>query len=181
MREGEEGGGTVGRWAHIDITDEKTVERKEKKRKKKHEKNNANYNNKQMAAPGSTLTFLHQVSSHPANTKVRFLGWYTPPPPPNLRVQNLTIHSVTSYDAPSATLTLSHPPSAQTVDVNVALLVTSLQFGALRDGEWVNVIGYTTDSSPVRVDAIMVWSAEGVALGTYERALQERLEGEASM
>lgn len=48
--------------------------------------------------------------------------------------------------------------------------------GAIRNGEWINIIGYTTDGG---VQAIVMWSAQGVDLGVYEKVLKERLEVEA--
>lgn len=134
-----------------------------------------------MSAPGSSLLFLHQVAACPPNTKVRFLGWFVSLalslplsiPPTDSHPNRL---SVKAYDATSATLTLSHPPEPGLVDVNISLVVLTLPFGALRDGEWVNVIGYTTST---RVDAIILWSAAGVRLGVYEQTLREKLEVDA--
>lgn len=54
--------------------------------------------------------------------------------------------------------------------------MATLPFGALRRGEWVNVIGYTAGA---RVDAVMLWSAAGVQLGVYEKTLREKLEVDA--
>lgn len=132
-----------------------------------------------MAAPGSSLLFLHQVAACPPNTKVRFLGWFVslalslPTPPTDSHPNH---PSVKAYDAANATLTLSHPPSPSLVNVNISLVVVTLSFGALRDGEWVNVIGYTAGT---RVDAIMLWPAAGVRLGVYEQTLREKLEADA--
>lgn len=48
-------------------------------------------------------------------------------------------------------------------------------------GAWVNVVGYIQQEQKqkekgkgVRVQALMLWSAEGVKLGEYERAVAER-------
>lgn len=55
--------------------------------------------------------------------------------------------------------------------------------GALRDGEWVNVIGDTQEGEGegegVLVTAITLWSAGGINLGKYEKGVKGRLEADA--
>jgi len=51
--------------------------------------------------------------------------------------------------------------------------------GALRDGEWVNVIGDTQEGEEVLVRAITLWSAGGINLGKYEKGVKGRLEVDA--
>jgi Telomere capping, CST complex subunit len=46
--------------------------------------------------------------------------------------------------------------------------------GALKNGIWVNVIGYVEseeESTEPRVRAVMLWPAPGVDLGNYEQTL----------
>jgi hypothetical protein len=78
------------------------------------------------------------------------------------------------------------------VDVNAVL--ESVTAEELRVGAWVNVVGYVRSwcsgcndhdtlrklrmSSPVYVEAVMVFSAGVVELGEYERVLREALEVE---
>ena len=130
----------------------------------------------------STLTFLSSLPSISAGSKVRFLG------------------CVASYRVSSATLSLQHAyPDSQTDPVvalvNVNLLLESLKREDTQVGAWVNVMGYvdevcdckrglkegTKDEREdsgivqIKVKAIMLWSAGGVKLGEYERALEGRL------
>jgi hypothetical protein len=78
------------------------------------------------------------------------------------------------------------------VDVNAVLEAVTAE--ELRVGAWVNVVGYVRSwgsdrndhdilrklrmSSPVYVEAVMVFSAGVVELGEYERVLREALEVE---
>ncbi|GAA4677010.1 hypothetical protein GCM10025794_22100 [Massilia kyonggiensis] len=76
------------------------------------------------------------------------------------------------------------------VDVNAVL--ESVTAEELRVGAWVNVVGYVRSwdsdggdadalrklrmSSPVYVEAVIVFSAGVIELGEYERVLREALE-----
>lgn len=77
------------------------------------------------------------------------------------------------------------------VDVN--LLLSTLKPTDIQIGEWVNVIGYVEarstemkegkgcrkakqdDKVGIRVQAILLWSAGGVKLAEYEKAVEERI------
>ncbi|RAL09549.1 nuclear telomere cap complex subunit Ten1, partial [Aspergillus homomorphus CBS 101889] len=130
----------------------------------------------------STRSFLSDLPSHPIDSKVRFLG------------------CVRTYLTPTGHLILEHnyphrkppqqPPSVL-VDINAVLeSVTSTE---LRVGAWVSVLGYVrrrrrdaadADAAPafvfpdVYIEAVLVIPAGAVALGEYERILQESLEVE---
>ena len=131
----------------------------------------------------TTLIFLTHLLTHPSGTKIRFLG------------------CVTHYTLRTAILELQHayppPPSHKSVLalVDVNLLLETLKREDTQVGAWVNVVGYVEgvleegktkkkdveegrDEGPtyVRVQAIMLWSAGGVKIGEYERALEGRLK-----
>jgi len=89
------------------------------------------------------------------------------------------LNSIASYDTTNAQLSLSHPPSPVLIKTDVSLLTSSLSMGALRDGEWVNVIGDTQEGEEVLVRAITLWSAGGINLGKYEKGVKGRLEVDA--
>ncbi|PUU83957.1 telomere capping, CST complex subunit-domain-containing protein [Tuber borchii] len=112
--------------------------------------------------PGSKLLPLNQIPSCQPNTRVRFLG------------------CIASYDMTNAQLSLSHPPSSVLIKTDISLLTSSLSMGALRDGEWVNVIGDTQEGGGegVLVTAITLWSAGGINLGKYEKGVKGRLEAD---
>ncbi|KAH0612182.1 uncharacterized protein H6S33_010234 [Morchella sextelata] len=105
------------------------------------------------ATPGSHLILLHQVPSKP-NTKVRFLG------------------CVTTHDPTSPLVHLTHPPSRLAIPVDISLVAPSLPPGSLRDGEWVNVVGYTPPvGEELVVTALLLWGAGALRLGEYERVV----------
>ena len=100
---------------------------------------------------------------------------------------------MTSYSLTTGTLALEHRVSGEThpvealVDVNCVR--ASLGTDQTRFGEWVNVVGYITQTSGqkasssakqmVEVQATLVWSAGPLNLQTYElsvRALFDRQE-----
>ncbi|KAH0548599.1 hypothetical protein GP486_007858 [Trichoglossum hirsutum] len=88
-----------------------------------------------------------------------------------------------------------YPPTAY---VDISLLLSSLKPTDTQFGEWVNVIGYVTEGSllvgssgsdkkdalksrerpSANVQAIMLWSANAIDVGEYEKALEDRLEAE---
>ena len=132
----------------------------------------------------STLTFLSSLPTTPIGSKVRFLG------------------CVTQYALSSAILSLEHDypcshASTTVALVDVNLLLESLKREDTQVGAWVNVIGYvegvvgdgrvvelgegnglSTGGArivEVKVKAVMLWSAGGVRIGEYEKALEERL------
>ncbi|PYI04865.1 hypothetical protein BO78DRAFT_430955 [Aspergillus sclerotiicarbonarius CBS 121057] len=118
----------------------------------------------------STRAFLSDLPSLPLESKVRFLG------------------CVRTYHVQTGHLILEHnyprqkpprePPSVS-VDINAVLATVTSE--ELRVGAWVNVLGYVrrkdavSESSPVYVEAVMVFPAGAVALGEYERILQDSL------
>ncbi len=96
-----------------------------------------------------------------------------------------------------------HIPTVALVDVNVVL--ESLKREDMQVGAWVNVMGYVEGvlkearreqgqgrtglakrngngvregprAVRVRVQAVILWSAEGVKIGEYERTLEEKLK-----
>ncbi|OJJ47550.1 hypothetical protein ASPZODRAFT_131073 [Penicilliopsis zonata CBS 506.65] len=119
----------------------------------------------------SQRVFLSQLSSLPADTKVRFLG------------------CVSAYHVSTGHLILQHnfsrkngDPTIVSVDIN--LLLETMKADDLRIGAWLNVLGYVRvkdrdhlNSSPIAttraiyIEAIMVFSAEAVRIGEYERIL----------
>jgi len=115
----------------------------------------------------SKLLPLSALSSQPSDTKVRFLG------------------CIRHYTPATATLTLTYPPRiGPRAEVNIAVPLPQLDMGSLRDGEWVNVIGCIAESSDkqvVKVDAVMLWSAGGMRIAEYARALEERLRIEEEL
>lgn len=66
--------------------------------------------------------------------------------------------------------------------VDIKLARESMKATDTMRGAWVNVVGYIQPDRKekekgkgrVRVQALMVWSAEGVRVGEYERAVEER-------
>lgn len=66
--------------------------------------------------------------------------------------------------------------------VDIKLVRGSMKATDTMRGGWVNVVGYIQreqkerekEKGGVRVQALMVWSAEGVRLGEYESAVEER-------
>lgn len=66
------------------------------------------------------------------------------------------------------------------VPVDVSVPLPTLPMGFLRDGMWVNVIGFVEKlpdaSPPLRVRAITVWAAGDINLDDYERGVRGRME-----
>lgn len=68
--------------------------------------------------------------------------------------------------------------------MDIGLLVETMKTTDTQIGEWVNVVGYVGDKvyaqgqAGVKVQALMLWSAEGIDLSVYERAVQGRMESE---
>ena len=131
-----------------------------------------------MAANGplpTHLTFLTSLPSHPAGTKVRFLG------------------CVVAYNVHRGLLDLAHayPAAASSSNVlamvDITVIVETMSRKDLEVGAWVNVIGYVQECkgkvrAPMRVgvQAIIIWGAEGVRLGQYEKAVAGRLQMEGA-
>lgn len=101
----------------------------------------------------STRAFLCDLPCLPADTKIRFLGWYVSI---YITTKNkpLTLYlaSVRQYDISVGHLILEHNyprnkagPSVVPVDVNAIL--EDLTAEVLRVGSWVNVLGYVRDSA----------------------------------
>ncbi|KAI3000345.1 hypothetical protein CBS147345_8878 [Aspergillus niger] len=133
----------------------------------------------------STRAFLSDLPSHPVSSKVRFLGC--------VRTYNIqTGHLILEHNYPRQKPPLE-PPSVA-VDINAVLeTVTSEELSV---GAWVNVLGYVrrnrrsddddsalsqSNPNPVYVEAVMLFPAGAVALGEYERILQEALGVERRM
>jgi len=75
--------------------------------------------------------------------------------------------------------------------VNLALLGATVKSTDTQVGEWVNVIGTVQEpiarnrekgepstGKEVRVEAVMLWSADGIRLGEYEKAVEGRKASE---
>ncbi|EAL88354.1 conserved hypothetical protein [Aspergillus fumigatus A1163] len=101
-------------------------------------------------------------------------------------------HLILEHDYPRRrfSTTAGTEPASVAVDVNAVL--ESVTAEELRVGAWVNVVGYVRSwdsdggdadalrklrmSSPVYVEAVIVFSAGVIELGEYERVLREALE-----
>jgi hypothetical protein len=101
---------------------------------------------------------------------------------------------VNHYDVKTGNLALFHdyPPKQprSLVQVDVTHVVEVVPREALEIGAWLNVVGYVTELKDgqrskhpsqaecldVGVQAILIWSADGLKPGQYERALEMRRE-----
>ncbi|KAL8763081.1 MAG: hypothetical protein Q9184_001041 [Pyrenodesmia sp. 2 TL-2023] len=140
------------------------------------------------------LTFLSDLPTIPPGEKVRFLGCVT-----HYSTVTGTITLQHAYSSTSVPQTIC--PTA-TVDVN--LLLSALKSTDTQVGEWVNVLGYVQglvdNDGAIRrvvgrvgaglrdmnkhkverqigivgVQAVMLWSAGGVRLADYEKAVEMR-------
>ena len=72
-----------------------------------------------------------------------------------------------------------YPPGTnETVRVNIELVLETIQPGLTHVGQWVNVVGYIREgkgSSPVHVQALLVWLTGPLDLGRYEKSLQDQM------
>jgi len=141
----------------------------------------------------STLTLLTSLRSHETGTKVRFLGCVT-----HYHLPTGTLSLQHAY-APSP------PPATSTVAlVDVNLLLEGMKREDTVVGAWVNVVGYVggvlgegkakrnrrakgaegergengEGVVRVRVQAVMLWSAGGLKIGEYEKAVEGRMSNE---
>ncbi|CCD49828.1 hypothetical protein ACHAO1_001983 [Botrytis cinerea] len=124
---------------------------------------------KQYSGPNpSKLILLADLQQFSEGDKVRFLG------------------CVISYNRSSAVLTLEHNfPVGNGIkaSVNVQLLLNSLTHHETRVGEWINVVGYISDTdepqdiktrksgTAITIQAIALWSSGPIQLDAYERSL----------
>ena len=90
--------------------------------------------------------------------------------------------SVRTYHVQTGHLVLEHnyprqkPPQEPpwvSVDINPVLATVTSE--ELRVGAWVNVLGYVRRKDAVYVEAVMLFPAGAVAVGEYERILQDSL------
>ncbi|KAK3299139.1 CST complex subunit Ten1 [Chaetomium fimeti] len=119
----------------------------------------------------SQLCLLSSLPRKETGDKVRFLG------------------CVTSYSPESGLLALEHrlPEDTHSVltFVDVKLVLESLGSEQTRVGEWVNVIGYITDTAPitssgelsrgslaVHTQAVLLWSAGPFDIRRYETSVK---------
>ncbi|KAL8775096.1 MAG: hypothetical protein Q9209_000575 [Squamulea sp. 1 TL-2023] len=129
------------------------------------------------------LIFLSDLPTCSRDEKVRFLG------------------CVSNYNVSTATLSLQHvypassPNAHVTAAVDVNIVLESLKHTDMQVGEWVNVMGYVqgiegqkaerrgvkyglgkgvSGDKVVKVQAVMLWSAGGVKVWEYEKALEMR-------
>ncbi|TFB04114.1 hypothetical protein CCMA1212_003766 [Trichoderma ghanense] len=110
----------------------------------------------------SKLCLLSQLQDVPVGDKVRFLG------------------CVISYDTATACLKLGHmypPGTNETVQVDIELVLETIQPGLTQVGQWVNVVGYIREGkgSPVHVQALLAWLTGPLDLGRYEKNLQDQV------
>lgn len=142
------------------------------------------------------LTFISDLPTVSPSEKVRFLGCVT-----NYSTVTGTITLQHAYPYPSTSTSQSVCPTAM-VDVN--LLLSTLKSTDTQVGEWVNVMGYVQGfvdndgangelmgrigagargmnkqkvgrrTGIVGVQAVMLWSAGGVRLADYEKAVKMR-------
>ncbi|KAJ9654329.1 hypothetical protein H2198_006627 [Neophaeococcomyces mojaviensis] len=134
------------------------------------------------APVASKHIFLHQLSDQQANAKVRFLC------------------CIVDYDDEKGCLTVEHKyprnvsgayVTTATIDVNLVLETAKSN---LKEGVWLNVIGYVQDAgnkgrrqsnlgrrSSVmntllpHVQAVLVWDAGALHVDQYERILKKHL------
>ncbi|GIJ84275.1 hypothetical protein Asppvi_003115 [Aspergillus pseudoviridinutans] len=133
----------------------------------------------------STRAFLSDLPSLPTGSKVRFLGC--------VRTYHIPSgHLILEHDYPRRRFSANAGPEPASVAVDVNAVLEAVTAEELRVGAWVNVVGYVRNwgsdsndhdilrklrmSSPVYVEAVMVFSAGVVDLGEYERVLREALE-----
>ncbi|KAA8913506.1 telomere capping, CST complex subunit-domain-containing protein [Sphaerosporella brunnea] len=125
-----------------------------------------------MSIPASTLLHLQDLHRQPVGTKVRFLG------------------CIRAYNLADATLILTFPPKPiPRASVNISVPLPTLNIGTLKDGFWVNVIGYVTeaknDDDPgegiTSVNAIALWPAGNVTPSKYKEVLEGRLSVEREL
>ncbi|KAL8782216.1 MAG: hypothetical protein Q9213_005582 [Squamulea squamosa] len=135
------------------------------------------------------LIFLSDLPTCSRDEKVRFLGCVS-----NYNVSTATLNLQHAYPASSSN---AHVTAA--VDVNIVL--ERLKHTDTQVGEWVNVMGYVqgveeqrggnkgvkygngkrvSEGKVVRVQAVMLWSAGGVKVWEYEKALEMRKQAQVS-
>lgn len=108
--------------------------------------------------------------------------------------QMLILSSVKHYDSKSGYLYLAHEyPKLQyqsVARVNIDHVLESIRNCDVQIGAWLNVIGYTCGRamdplypfdvgrsrvySEIGIQAIILWNAESVDVGSYEKALEAR-------
>ncbi|OJJ36654.1 hypothetical protein ASPWEDRAFT_50104 [Aspergillus wentii DTO 134E9] len=116
--------------------------------------------------PPSTRAFLSQLPSLPADSKVRFLGCVT-------KYNVATGHLILEHNYPRSRADLQQQ---HTVSVDINALLETVTWEELRVGAWINVLGYVRRVQSLYVEAIMVFPAGAIALGEYERVLQDTQE-----
>ncbi|OJD10998.1 hypothetical protein AJ78_08137 [Emergomyces pasteurianus Ep9510] len=143
--------------------------------------------------PPATRVFLSEIPKLPPGSKIRFLGCVSSY---NISIGSLILehnYPITSQPIPS-------------ISVDVNLLLESLEATDLQVGSWLNVLGYIRErlqpetlssafnklahlshrnlSSPSEVtrstyvEAVMVFSADAIHLGEYERVLQDWVDAD---
>lgn len=143
------------------------------------------------------LVFIHDLSSLPLHTKVRFLGWYVN----KLIIDELQVNmeSVTRYDVMSGRLELEHnfPPvqgrknkkdsssASRRVSVDIYHVLKTITRDQLQVGSWLNVFGYIrdagkkdsvlgcTDNSQFYVETVMISDAGAIRIAEYEQSLTD--------
>ncbi|EED23895.1 conserved hypothetical protein [Talaromyces stipitatus ATCC 10500] len=132
------------------------------------------------------LVFLHELSSLPPHTKVRFLG------------------CVTRYDTVRGRLELEHnfPPlsrkdkkrsssiASRRVSVDICHVLNTITGGQLQVGTWLNIFGYIrlemqskkdedchtpedANGSQIYVEAVMISDAGALRVAEYEQSLAD--------
>jgi hypothetical protein len=100
---------------------------------------------------------------------------------------------VSKYSTNTAVLTLEHnhpPNNSVKALVDVRLLLNTLKSNETSIGEWVNVMGYVTSEriqgppvnpkSEIKIQAIVLWSANSFNLEGYENSLDQKKVDESA-
>ncbi|PGG97695.1 hypothetical protein GX51_07206 [Blastomyces parvus] len=147
----------------------------------------------------TTRAFLSEIPSLPTGAKIRFLGCVSSYNP---STGHLTLEH--NYPIRSRPPSAPAPPS---IAVDINLLLESLTATDIQVGAWLNVLGYIRERRPsppnnqnnynnnkespaataatgavgtrsIYIEAVMVFSADAVQLGEYERVLQDWQEAD---
>lgn len=143
----------------------------------------------------TSLVFIHELSSLPLHTKVRFLGWYVNNQP-IIDTQSTNLRSVSRYDVVRGRLDLEHnyPPlprrknkgdassASRRVSVDIYHVLKTITRDQLQVGSWLNVFGYIrydtqakedANNSQLYVEAVMVSDAGAIRIAEYEQSLMD--------
>ncbi|MCJ1244570.1 hypothetical protein MMC30_001768 [Trapelia coarctata] len=123
----------------------------------------------------STLVFLSDLPHLPSGSKVRFLGCVS-----RYSTQSGNLYLQHAYPKPVAG---KQAEKEVTAVADLELLGDTVKTTDTQIGEWVNVIGTVGEKSKTmdtRIKAVMLWSASGIKLEEYEKAVEGRKASEAA-